>query len=660
MHNRREMNIDDALLRLKTDIPAVTERLRLGDGKDVGTWTHIVERKLLTRLSPDFPLMATICGGGSSGKSTLFNSLLGRHLSPVGGRAGMNRRVLISAPESLVRKEHFLSSLFEPFGCLPEPLKNTQDLMTSGPPSYVLSDVVPRNLVLMDTPDFDTGSKGVYVNREIAEQALEASDILIYIFTNSNYNNRDNTDFISQMLTGIGTRKCFLVYRVYPGFTAEEVRDHAMTVARNLYGRDAEDNVLGIYRADEDNAVAGGERFMELKPVGDGGPPFLDALKDVDSRRIRIELLSSTLKDVLARAGEILDAAKISQKELALYLDTLQTAQSHCVHQALQHFPMDRVMKGFVEIWLSKDPPHVKFMRKTGSIVEFPFKLLSAALKKLTGDRPGDKTGDPAPELNDRVGEDLLGAVNTMHYWSVGPEISVSASSQDPVARRMFESVREIRANKGLAGTQKPRAEIAEKTATFTFFVEAHPAVSQAQTELREADWKSTLDSILSRRNVLTELSGGIESDLHLLADDFRNRMDLMAKIRQTFSALLNVLPATAAVTYILSTGDPVGATGIKIKLTGLFGLHDLYALVAIPATTGMKTADQKQLQTVLAPIVEAWLSNKFKTVQALFEAEISGGIIRAAKNALADAATLIEDIEADIDELAKSLISDG
>ncbi|MFH2218427.1 MAG: dynamin family protein [Pseudomonadota bacterium] len=658
MQNCRKQNIDDALLRLKTDIPRVTERLRFGNNKDVVAWTHIVERKLLTRLTPDFPLMATICGGGSSGKSTLFNSLLGQRLSPVGGRAGMNRRVLISAHESLVRQKDFLSSLFEPFGCLPEPLKNTQDLIVSGPPSYVLSDVVPRNLVLMDTPDFDTGSKGVYVNREIAEQALEASDIFIYIFTNSNYNNRDNTDFISQMLTGIGMRKCFLVYRVYPGFTADEVQDHAMTVARNLYGRDAEENVLGIYRADEENAVAGGERFMELKPVRDGGPSFLGALKDIDSRKIRIELLSSILKDVLGKAREILDAAKISQKELALYLDTLQTAQSHCVHEALQHFPMDRVMKGFIEIWLSRDPPHVKFMRKTGSIVEFPFKLLSAAIKKLTADRSGAETGKPSSDLNDRVGEDLLNAVNTMHYWSVGPEISVSASSQDPVAKRMVETVREIRAGKGIKGTQNPRAEIPEKTGTFIFFVQAHPAVSQAQAELRDADWKSTLQSILSRRNVLTELSRGIENDLQVLADDFRRRMDVMSKIRQTFSALLNVLPATAAVTYILATGDPVGATGIKIKLTGLFGLHDLYALVAIPATTGMKTADQKQLETVLGPIVETWLSNKFKTVQELFEAEISGGIIRAAKTALADSEKLIQEIEANIETCERVMAS--
>ena len=101
-------------------------------------------------------------------------------------------------------------------------------------------------MILLDTPDFDTGARGGYANRDSARSALEASDILIYVFTNSNYNNRDNTDFIARMLTGIGRRKCFLVYRSYPSFTVEEVAEHAMTVGRNIYGDAADRYVLGV------------------------------------------------------------------------------------------------------------------------------------------------------------------------------------------------------------------------------------------------------------------------------------------------------------------------------------------------------------------------------------------------------------------------------
>ncbi|MBW1849706.1 MAG: hypothetical protein JRJ27_21880, partial [Deltaproteobacteria bacterium] len=256
METLYKQNITDALKMLRTSIPAIQDRLRLDRSKDVATWTKIVDGKLLIRLSSDFPIMGTICGGGSSGKSSLFNSMVGKRVSPVGGSAGLNRRVLVSVHREIFNRPNILSALFEPFGCLPDPLKDTKDLTVSGHPLYVLSDAVPQNLVLMDTPDFDTGAKGIYINRDVTLKALESSDILIYIFTNSNYNNRENTDFISEMLTGIGMRKCFLVYRVYPSFEEEEVREHAMTVARNLYGNEADRYVLGIYRADEDNSVA--------------------------------------------------------------------------------------------------------------------------------------------------------------------------------------------------------------------------------------------------------------------------------------------------------------------------------------------------------------------------------------------------------------------
>lgn len=649
-------NIIHALKILRRCIPDVQDRLWLGRSKDVNAWSRIVDSKLLTRLSPDFPIMATICGGGSSGKSSLFNSLVGECISPVGGSAGLNRRVLASVHREIFNRPNILSDLFEPFGCLPEPLKETQDLTVSGHPLYVLSDAIPQNLVLMDTPDFDTGAKGTYINRDITLKALESCDILIYVFTNSNYNNRENTDFISEMLTGIGMRKCFLVYRVYPSFGTEEVREHAMTVARNLYGNDADRYVLGIYRADEDNAVASGKRFMSLRPVRKTDPSFITALQSMDSRELRIELLFSILKDVLIMAGDFLEHARISRDELRLYLDALQTAQSHCVHEALKHFPVDRVVKRFVEIWMLTDPPYVKAMRKTGRVVEFPFKVALDTPKKIKHMLSGTKKTESPRDVTDTIEEDLVTALNRMHYKTVNPEVSVSANLKDPVTRKMREAVERIRAEKSLKDDQNPHIETMEKQVSLRFFVSVHPVVFEEQEKLRNRDWKSVLESVLSRRDVIMDLSRGIEQELKDLAKNFRRKMGTWSKIRQTFSAFLNVVPATAAVTYILSTGDPVGAVGIKVKLTGLFGLHDLYALVAIPATTGLKRADQKQLDEMLGPIVRAWLNNKLKEVKDLFEQEITGGIIRVSKDAVDEADTLINQIQANIEVCGKAM----
>jgi hypothetical protein len=123
--------------------------------------------------------------------------------------------------------------------------------------------------------------------------------------------------------------------------------------------------------------------------------------------------------------------------------------------------------------------------------------------------------------------------------------------------------------------------------------------------------------------------------------------MGFMDQIRQTFAALLNVIPATAAITYILHTGDPVGAAGIKVKLTGIFGLHDLYALIAIPATAGMSKADRKQLEQLLAPLARTWLAHKFTTVRELFETHITGRLLDSVGSARSKAAALTDEIDA-------------
>jgi hypothetical protein len=140
-----------------------------------------------------------------------------------------------------------------------------------------------------------------------------------------------------------------------------------------------------------------------------------------------------------------------------------------------------------------------------------------------------------------------------------------------------------------------------------------------------------------------------LDRELEELAASLRQQMGFWGQVRQTFSALLNILPATAAVTYVLHTGDPAGAAGIKVKLTGLFGLHDLYALVAIPATSGMKKADRRQLESLLIPIARAWLTRKLAVVRGLFEAQITGPIEQAGRDCFREAKTLIEEIGRDL-----------
>ncbi|UCD31689.1 MAG: hypothetical protein JSV38_13015 [Desulfobacterales bacterium] len=430
-----------------------------------------------------------------------------------------------------------------------------------------------------------------------------------------------------------------------------------MTVAHNLYGHDADQYVLGIYRTDEDNAVAAGNQHMALRPVRDEDPSFMNALKTIDFRSLRIELLSSIIKDVLSKTEDFFEQGKTSRLELALYLDTLQTAQSLCVQEALQHFPIDVVVKRFTEIWMATDPSYVKAMRKTGDWIELPFRVIFNSAKKVRDKLSQTEHIDPPEAFVDKIEEDLVNSVNRMHAMAVNPDISVSSTIKDPIAQRMLDAVEMLRSEKDLHGAQPPRVESTDEMGTLTFFVAAHPVVFQEQEKLKDTNWKLVLQSILARKEVIVELSEEIDRELKSLAESFRSQMGVWTKIRQTFSAFLNVVPATVAVTYILSTGDPIGAAGIKVKLTGMFGLHDLYALVAIPATTGLKKADQKQLDELLGPIVKAWLTDKLKVVKALFEQEITGAIMRAANDAIEVSDDMLNQIELNIEACRKAMM---
>jgi hypothetical protein len=628
-----------ALVRLRQAVPRLCSRLSVAPPAGTEGWERVFDSKLLPRISPDFPLVAAICGGGSSGKSTLFNALAGAAISPTGGSAGINRRVLVCGRQATLDREDLVSVLFAPFGCLPEPMESPDQLTQVGCPVYAASEVLPADLLLMDTPDFDTGSRGAYVNRETTRQALEAADLLIYIFTNSNYNNRDNTDFISRMLTGIGRRRCLLVYRAYPSFSDEQVRDHAMVAARNLYEAEAEDAVLGIYRADEDNEVASGGRAMSLRPV----PPFsqnlVPTLIAIDPRKERGQLQDAIVSDVLDAIRATMSAAEAVRAELSLYLDALQLAQSRCVADALRQIPMDEVMRRFADIWMATDPAHIRFMRRAGSVVEAPLRLIMTAVKWAR------KAPSPAPPAAGRqfrtaVEEDLLDALHRLYAQAVGPEVSVAGPLQDPSVRRMKTSA------EGVGG---PVVEAADDKGEILFRVPAPEAVAAERRRLEARPWQEIVDALMAKKSDILEFSEELDRELTDLAESLRKRMGLWDQVRQTFSALLNILPATAAVTYILHTGDPVGAAGIKVKLTGLFGLHDLVALVAIPATSGMKAADRQQLESLLVPIARAWLSTKLDAVRELFEAEITGSIIRAGREAIGEAETLAVDIEKDL-----------
>jgi hypothetical protein len=631
-----EKSTIDAIRTLKADAEALADTMAVGTQTDIDRWKQAVDTGLLPRLTAEFPLVAAICGSGSSGKSTLFNTLVGEGVSPTGGLAGINRRILVALSATHQNTPDIAQALYAPFDCPPQPLAAMDQLTTPGDPLLYYANALPAGLSLFDTPDFDTGADGTYQNREMAEKSLTAADILIYIFTNAGYNNRDNTDFMARMLTSVGVRRCFLVYRVSSAFTDDEVLEHAATVTRNLYGEQHANPVLGIYRAGEDNRVASGQRPMTIVPVQDGQPGFVAALTQIDPRQTRRDLHQTVFDDVVRQSRVFLQAAQVSKAHLSLYLESVRMVQRTCVQKALGHLPMDAVIRRFSEIWQETDPSHVKIMRKTGQVVEAPIRLMMRAVDWLGGKKREENGLLGGGESAAAMESDFIKAANTLREAVVGPAIDIRLPATDPAADKLLEDARQLAESAGVTVRRRDARE-------YGLHVPVHPALTQTQSVLRSENWSALVADMLTRQAALLSLTTQLEGELKELVIQQRARMTTGDQIRQTVAAMLNIIPATAAVTYVLHTGDPVGATGIKVNLFGLLGLNNLVALVAIPATAGMKKADLKQLEALLSPVAGAWLAHKLKGIDALFEEKISGALLQNGRNMIKATAKRID-----------------
>src|SRR5262249_27688414 len=110
-------------------------------------------RRLLE--GPDAPLRVAFFGPTGVGKSKLFNSLLGKELSPSGFRRPFTLRPVYFLPES---HKALLPGI-------------DGDVKLGSDPSW-------RDLILIDTPDFDSVETQ---NRKEAERIFREADAFLFI-----------------------------------------------------------------------------------------------------------------------------------------------------------------------------------------------------------------------------------------------------------------------------------------------------------------------------------------------------------------------------------------------------------------------------------------------------------------------------------------------
>ncbi|MBC8114408.1 MAG: 50S ribosome-binding GTPase [Candidatus Saccharimonas sp.] len=174
------MLLGDKLAEL--ELAAKPLRLEPLAGRD---WFDLLTRKLLPQLADGAYLIVAVVGGTNIGKSVVFNHIAGFRASASSPLASGTKHPVCLVPMGFA-EQHDLRAMFPAFE-----LRS----WTSGDEALLSIDThclfwrthesVPKNLVILDTPDVDSDAP---VNWQRADAVRQAADVLVAVLTQQKYN----------------------------------------------------------------------------------------------------------------------------------------------------------------------------------------------------------------------------------------------------------------------------------------------------------------------------------------------------------------------------------------------------------------------------------------------------------------------------------------
>lgn len=152
---------------------------------DSDAWIDLLTYKLLPHLAGQGCLVVGVAGGTNTGKSTVFNLLLGAESSPVRHTAAATCRPVLAANATRAAQclaGHLLSE-FKP--CRLEDPASPLDREADPDCLFVTEhNRLPDRFVLLDTPDVDSIDKQ---NWTVADHLRAAGDVVIAVLTGEKY-----------------------------------------------------------------------------------------------------------------------------------------------------------------------------------------------------------------------------------------------------------------------------------------------------------------------------------------------------------------------------------------------------------------------------------------------------------------------------------------
>lgn len=599
------------------------------DRKKVKDAIELLRCKVIPLVNHKCPLLVAVTGGGSVGKSTVFNMLAGGKFSGVKSKAGYTRRTLAAIHSSVAKNKDHMSLLFDLFkqNAIPVLLKSPDEMLEKGDPLYVESDNIPEQMAVLDTPDFDTGDKDSFANRAAAEEILAVSDVLIYLFTNQTYNIKANTDFVRNAISGIGRRKVVLVYRCSAAIPEEEALEHMHEVLRNLFpdSPDPRIEALGLYRVDESDAVVRGDAVPVLRPLP-GCVDIMDLITGLDIVEVRKDILRSQCVAIVNEMKNALDKAALSRYELIAYRDSVRFLARFAGRNSLNNFPQQKLMERFASCWKAAQPGYVRAMHQVGRVIpavvkapKYAWKWLSKKIDKKEDGAVPQTTSNKFEEIFRNDFNDIVGKLCADLCQ---PILNVEVSSSLDGADDLLTAVKELAARRG-----REYGYYAQESGKVRCSVSRPIVLSQRLCEEVKRVVDVNKEGLITNAVTIAGSINDVEGAIVSLVDEARSNMGRLEKIKECLWATTTTLPAMGAIAWIACTGDPVSGSGVSAWLAAYFGAGDLLVVTAtIPPSLKLDEKNKERLAEKLKTLGNAWLEKKSKPICDLIEKNITSG----------------------------------
>ncbi len=150
-------------------------------------WAGELHNKLLPQIDGEPYLIVAVCGGTNTGKSVVYNHLVGARISESHAEATQTKHPVCCLPQGF-SETHDLAKIFPDFQL--RQWSEAGDAIKDDTENLLFlridpSGQQPANLLLLDTPDVD----GILsANHRRAELIRHSADVLVAVLTQQKYN----------------------------------------------------------------------------------------------------------------------------------------------------------------------------------------------------------------------------------------------------------------------------------------------------------------------------------------------------------------------------------------------------------------------------------------------------------------------------------------